>query len=112
LYLGEDCGEPDNLQTGFICKDFTRGPTSTLVVYLSVVRTNTGLDYYSGLLFREGVGLPSSTFVMTNTDPSMKLDSSVQVRVKCGDMEGDLLQTMMIKTLCSADDDLVIGNRF
>jgi hypothetical protein len=112
VYLGEDCGDPDNLQTGFICQDFNGGPSSTVVVYLSVTGTNTGIEYYSGLLFREGVGLPSSPFVITNTDPSMQLDSSLQVTVKRGDMEGDLLQSMIIQTLCSTDDDLTLGNRF
>lgn len=113
IYTSENCGPPDSSRTGFTCEDSNGGPMSSVVVYVIVRGTNTGIEYFSGRLFRMMGGLPTSTFIMSNDDEDMVLDTSVSVQMTRATMQGDLLQNMTIPTSCDTDvDQLTIGKKF
>lgn len=113
IYNSKNCGVPDSSRTGFTCQDSNGGPESSVVVYISVLGTSSGQEYFSGRLFRMMGGLPTSTFVMSSGDPDVELDASVSVQITRANVNGELLQNMIIPTSCGPEvDALTIGKKF
>lgn len=114
IYSGDNCGSDDSLRVGFTCEDSNGGPTSSVVSYMVVRGANTGVEYFSGLLFRMTGGIPvSSMFVMSSGDPDIVLDSSVDVIITRSNMQGEILQSMTIPTSCDPSADaLTLGKKF